>query len=846
MPYTLNGIGSWYYGKKNEHTRQGVCEFCGKSTQLRSYDTTKFFVFVFLPILPLGEKRVIDECSCCKKHRVTSLKEWKSHLKGTIDALHANWLQDPNNVDAAAELLHSIAYFRDTDKLNSISRDIRMHCSYNAEIMNELGLVHAFFNQFEEAEAAFNASLAVKQDRNVEENLAESLMKGLKPDKAKPYLNHITQERLADKLYYVFLLVESYQYMGDHRSALQVIEECENAFPQLKNEKPLRTYRKKFQRNYDSSRSVKGPLISAKSKDKKPLELSFILPKIIFPALIILGLMIYIVNAFLLGLSREVYLVNGLDKPYSIEVNGDKIDLQPMSRQTVKLSEGTTKIDILDLNSEEKNLTVNIKTPFWTRPVNKPILVINPDKVAVFLWQETQYTVEEKDNTDYKSPYRYYAGQHFYKLDSVDYLFKEFPETLMMEEGTKKVKSQFIQLNKSELTSYYIDILNTLDSEHILSYTKARLNYEPDNEINIYAYLNYCDKDTAILHLKTRLDERPILINWHRTYQSYMETYEPSYDLEGEYSAYLENEKDNKALYYLLSRILEDPEEAEKLLLKSIEGNDPSPFGYYGLAYQMLSNGNFDQALLYVQKAVEALPEQESFKLVLNDAMLAQGKYDSLLKEIKSKQNSYPYDGELIAEEVRLHMAKNDSYSAQNSISNYLMLIGSNNQELKETWSTYLNGVLAYCNNDAAKYGASVEGFEEPKLAFEGAFINGEFDKASQIASDNGFDASYFLLLYLAQDNPDPASKYLNQAINIYRSGNKTSQLLADYFSGTKSIVLDEVKSVIMLPESKRIVMAALGKLNPTYKKELYAFAKKLNYERVFPYHFISKIVDDN
>ncbi|OPZ88927.1 MAG: hypothetical protein BWY74_02937 [Firmicutes bacterium ADurb.Bin419] len=517
-----------------------------------------------------------------------------------------------------------------------------------------------------------------------------------------------------------------------------------------------------------------------------------------------------------------------------------------MSRKAVKLPEGTLKVDILDLNSEEKNLTVNIKTPFWTRTVNKPIFVINPDKVAVFLWEETQYTVEEIDSLNYTPPYRYYAGQHFYKLDRVDYLFEEFPETIMMEEGTKKIKSKLIQLNESQLTSYYSDILNTLDSEGIVSYTKARLNYEPDNETNIYTYLNFSDKDSAIAHLKTRLDERPILINWHRAYQDYMEAYDPSHDLEGEYSSYLEKEKDNKALYYLMSRISQSPKASEKLLLKSIEGNDPCPFGYHGMAYKMLSDGNYEQALLYAQKAVEALPYQNSFNSVLKDAMLAQGKYDQLLQENKTQQLSNPYDGKLIAEEILLHMAKNDSTSAQNSISTFLTLVGSADVEFMQTWSSYLNAVLAYCSNDVTTYAASVEGLGSPQFSFESAFINGEFDKALQIATENHFDGSYFLLLYIAQDNPDSASQYLNQAIDAFRSGDATNRLLADYLSGTKEFVLDEVTSIVILPDSKRIVMAALGKLNPTYQKELYTLAKKLNYDRIFPYHFISKIVENS
>lgn len=845
MPYTLNGIGSHYYGKKNVHTHQGICEFCGRTTQINSYDTTEFFVLLFIPIFPLGEKRVIDECSACRRHRVISLKEWKNHLKETIDSLHSNWLLNTNDVETAMELLQSIAYFRDLEKLNSVSRDIRMRCSNNAALMNELGLVHSFFNQFEEAETAFSASLYTEQDNNVRENMAEALSKSLKPDKAKPYLNHITQERITDKFYYIFLLIESYQYIGDHKSALQVIEECENAFPEFKNNKTLRTYRKKSQRNYNSSRRIKGSLITSKSNNKEPQKLQFILPKIIFPAFIVLGLMIYVITAFFLGLSREVYLVNGLNKPYSVEVNGDKIDLQPMSQKMVRLPEGSLKVDILDLNSDEKNLTVEIKTPFWTRPINKPILIINPDKVGVFLWQETQYTVEEQKNLDYEPPYRYYAGQHFYKLDSVNYLFKEFPDTIMMEEGTKRIKSQLLQLNESELNSSLAYILKSLDSENALSYTKARLNYEPDNETNIYAHLSYCDQNGIIDLLKSRLDERPILINWHRTYQNFMENKEPSYDLKGEYTSYLDKEKDNTALYYLLSRIVENPKDAKKLLLKSIEGSDPCPYGYYGLAYQCLSDGNFEDALIYAQKASDALPKQDSFDMVLDDAMLAQGKYDLLLKDNKSQQAVYPLNGDLVAEEILIHMTKGDSTSAKNSISDYLTRIGEYDEETKKMWETYLNGIIAYCTNDVATYATSIEGIEEPKSLFENAFIKGEFDKASQIVSENGFDGSYFLLLYLAQDNPDSASQYLNKAIEAYRSSNKDDQLLADYLSGSKSFGPDEAKSIVILPEAKRIVMTALGKLNPSYQNELYAFAKKLNYDRVFPYHFISKIVEN-
>lgn len=849
MPQTVNGVGTWYYGKKNEHNRQGVCEFCGKPTQLKSYDTTKFFVFAFIPIIPLGEKRVIDECSCCRKHRVVSLKEWEKSLKQTLDSLYDKWIQEPNNVSAATELFKSIAYFRDVERLNCVARDVRMRCADNAQVLNALGLVYSFLNMFVEAEEFFNLSLSLKKDRDVEVNLAEALMKNLQPDKARPYLAYIIQENIKDKIYYINLLIESYQYIGDHRSALEVIEECEKAFPELVSKKPLRIYRKKSQRNYNKSRRIKGSFIPAGSGVNREFKISFILPKLIFPILIVFALVTYFISSFLTGLSREVYFVNGLNKPYNIEVNGKKVNLRSMSNKPVKVREGTIKVDILDLDLEpsEKNLTVDINTSFWTRPLNDQIYIINPDKAAVFLWEKTQYAIDEKDNEGYEPEYRYYTGQHFYDLDRVDYLFSEFPESVDISESIKKVtKTQFIQLDKNQVASYYYDILGSLEPESAKSYLKTRLTYEPEEEISIALYLSYCDKDSAIEFLKSRLDERPVLINWHRIYQGYMEINQPLHDLVEEYSAYLESEKDNKALYYLLSRVLENPKEAEELLIKSIEGDDPCPYGYHGLAYQRLSEGNFEQALQYAQKAVEALPNQNTFNMVLEEAMWAQGEYDLLLKKNEEQQILYPYDGSVVEESVRLHMAKGDLNSAQNAISDYLLRNEPMGSEYNQVWNNYLRGILAYCSGDVAAYSNSIEELEAPQYNFEKAFIKGDFENASKIAADNGLDGSYFLLLYLAESNPDSASRYLSKAADMYNKGGKTERLLAAYLSGTKSITLDEVKSIDLLPDSKCIALAAIGKLNPDYQEELYTFAKKLNYKKVFPYHFINELGKDS
>src|SRR5262245_59119839 len=99
MPHVINGIGTWYYGKRRVHRVKSTCQFCDNLGELESYDTTLFFVVVFVPIIPLGQKRVLEECPNCRKHRVTSLKKWEELKARDIEQLLETLRQNPDDRD---------------------------------------------------------------------------------------------------------------------------------------------------------------------------------------------------------------------------------------------------------------------------------------------------------------------------------------------------------------------------------------------------------------------------------------------------------------------------------------------------------------------------------------------------------------------------------------------------------------------------------------------------------------------------------------------------------------------------------------------------------------------------
>ena len=85
MPLTINGIGTMYYGKRNARSHAGTCESCRKQAQLTDYETTLFFVVLYLPLIPLGRKQLLDSCPACGSHRALPAEAWQSIKQATLE-----------------------------------------------------------------------------------------------------------------------------------------------------------------------------------------------------------------------------------------------------------------------------------------------------------------------------------------------------------------------------------------------------------------------------------------------------------------------------------------------------------------------------------------------------------------------------------------------------------------------------------------------------------------------------------------------------------------------------------------------------------------------------------------
>src|SRR4029079_16829652 len=167
-------------------------------------------------------------------------------------------------------------------------------------------------------------------------------------------------------------------------------------------------------------------------------------------------------------------------------------------------------------------------------------------------------------------------------------------------------------------------------------YAKKVLRADPDESTCLSWIGSKLPPDEAIAILKPGLEKRPVLIEWHRVYQSVMEKAHPEADLKAEYQK-LAAEVKSPDCQYLLARVM-DGEEGTPVLEQAAKGNPPSAYAQYSLGYRALAQGRFDEAKTMMEKALQTKPGEALFEHFYEDALWASRSYDKLREAPQGKQ----------------------------------------------------------------------------------------------------------------------------------------------------------------------------------------------------------------
>jgi tetratricopeptide (TPR) repeat protein len=851
MPSTINGIGTWYYGRDNVHRHGGTCEFCQNHGTLTSYDTTLFFTLLYVPLVPLRRMHVIDECPSCRKHRAMSLRQWEDLRERTLADTFAAYRNNLRDEKLAIEAVMATTAFRHQEAFARVAPVVRENLPGSADVNMVLAGAHEFFGDQEAAAAAYRRSLAVKPDvPEVRRALAVTLLRLGRPDEAAPLVADVLKAKDPEHVGLPYLLVEAYQAAGRHQDALRLLDAIVEAFPDVADDSSVRRYRKTSEKHRGSGKPIASPSLRYTPGAAVERGRFVAVPRLVAPVLLLVALGIFTVVSFGKAGARPVYFVNGLTRAYDIEVNGKRYSLGAGSRQLIlKVKEGEVRVRVPDASLQIPEQVCRVETSFWSRPFVDSHFVINPDQAAILYVERTEYSATP--DYDRVLPVTIHTGRLLYDFSEVDYLFQEFPSSLTGSTGSGTIeKKRLGQQPVEPVGEAFLVLLRNAGKEGAGRFALRQLEATPE-KTEVLPYLCYAlPPEEALAFIRPRLERRPVSVEWHRHYQDLMGAQNPGHDLYDEYKALYQEQPDDVQRIYLLGRVAPEREEARRLLRRAAEASPPSVWALQALAYDAMCEADFRAALEYARKAIALAPGEENFRVHESEALLALGEYDTLIKRAAEGREGRPGDFALVKEEAHLRACRGDLAGARALVDTYMATMPPQVGPLtRGQLRASLDAAVAYAAGDASKYAAMSGDALTTDDRYAAAVCAGRFDDAVAALKEVGVDASAapvepYLTLYLAattRGDSQAARKFLDVAVRSMRKQDADGRRFADYLAAILRPPPEEAAAIPLRPSTKRLALAVMAARFPE-DRALYAeLARPHNYDRRFPYLLVAQ-----
>jgi tetratricopeptide (TPR) repeat protein len=832
MPTVVNGVGTWYYGKRRIHCLKQACSFCSRMAELESYDTTLYFVVFLVPVLPLAQKRVLQACPYCRKHRVVSLKKWEAGKQQAMDELLDRVIKEPDNRDTVLQAIALACSYQDEETLNKLATGLASHWLDDAAIQAQLGTAYAYFARRQEAEAAFRTSLALEDSPEVRRQLALTLLKEGRPDDALPYLRTILEDKVAEHAGLIYLLVEAYQAQGRHDKALEIADQRDAAFPDLAKNADINKQRKISERHRESGKKIASPHLAESSKTGyREGNWTTFVPRLIPPLLLVGALCWYFGAAFWLGQSRPVYLVNGWDQPYTVTIDGQPRTLAPASPTAMRVPEGDVSIEFTDAKIVMPPITCHIETPFFTRPFKSPTFVINPDQVAVLVREEVEYAAAPQ-NIGNGTPPQLLTGKPLHFLEGVDYEFKPFPDTVSVpKKGT--VKKARISLAPDLSVEQRVAVaMQALNREQQAPYFKQLLTLNPDNWFVLEFVIRVLPGNEALDLLSAGLEARPLRVEWHRASQELLAKLHPEEDRRPRYQKLVAETKRDPNALYLLARIEEeDLDEADKLLHEAADANPPSAYAIHALAFDALVEGRFPEAVELAEKAKHLDPHNITIRLGYQQTLLAARKWDELTRELTAAPDKPGLKVLTLEQLAQVYGLKGDEKRAESTIQQIVKQYGSaTDGRERQTLQATEEAKLCCCRKDVPGYlkQAAISG----KPSFFPKLLQGELAEAARFIDPDdaiGQRALLYLAALKAKDQKLADSQWQPLLAALAQGGGHL-RALGEMLAGRRPIQVDFIRRSHIQPAQKRVLLIVVTKRHPDAAGGLFPLARMLDF----------------
>lgn len=836
MPTLVNGIGTHYRGKLNVSSRQGTCSACKREATLVSYDTKLSFVIFFVRIFSLGEKHIIDQCSICGRHGVLPLAEWKEIKSKAIAEATDEFEKDWENPLTIQSSIGRFVMINEAEELRHFQDRVMARHPGNSDIACEFGDAYEYLSDLEAAMAAYQHGF----DQDPEhkcccEGIARGFMLQGKPDMAEPLLLHIVDNGEPDKANLLYALAQCYQGVGNHSKALIFFDQCEALLPSLAQEKSFNKHRELSRKHLSTGKPISHKTLGFRSTgefNKGPL--------VVIALALVVGLMVWLAACFWIGAHRKIYLVNGLDYPYSLVINGSKqLSLPSTEAVPIRISEGEVKVAVTSSSLSIPEQEFTVETSFLSRPFKKPVFVINPDGTALIALTHHHYTDKDRYDEHLATDPNYMLAT-FHNFPVIDYPFSDAPKSIKVSSGSNSpVKSTLHIVDTAHELSggsegvFAIDQLMASNEEVVAEYARKKVQWSPDRLDFIAVYASSVPLDEFTSWSKPRLEARPLEIKFHRIYQQILEK-KSTTATEAQYAALQAADPQDPDLMYLLARVTEDPDLALDRLNRAIElGN--KTYAYLGRGYYYFTNGNYKDAAADYKAAMATLSEDEVPREQLIQIMIAAGNYGEALELMNRQIAVDPDDFSNLYYKAYLLELMNreaEANAATEEIKNMARTEG--NEHSEKLVAQRVSDLRSLARGEYQKVYDSWATSSEDWQKFLGLLIQDKLSAAEHVfpAEELGIAGNAMLAIKHHKIGDQAAvQRYLQEIIKGLQKDSRYRHYV-DALSGKLAWPADKLARLAVDINVKLPVLILLGEIYPEQRDIYWPLAKKLNFDR--------------
>jgi tetratricopeptide (TPR) repeat protein len=849
MPTMVNGIGTHYYGKKNQSNRVGACASCRRTTNLESYDTRLWFVFFLIPVIPLGRKRIIDKCPHCTRHFVVDADTYEQNRQLQVSGSMEQYRREATP-EAALRAHAQLLGYRDIDQAVEFRHSVLERFPDNATLRTGLAAQLDQMSIHDEAAKLFEEAFALDPDLpDARIGVARRRMATGNLDEARELLDFLESPGSGQhfSLGPLDILSSYYQGQGRHEEALELAEHLLTELPDAGQQHGYRSFVKKSERALGRKETILPPrrrslrgLFRAQDPSYAPWQRRLFWTGLVV-GLVAIGLML---NNEYIRRHRTLHVVNACGKPVEVRID-DEVPISVAREGRLSLSEGRHRIRVS--GPLEETLELDVEARFFDRWFKNPVWVLNPGGEAVLDEMTLYYSVQPQPGS-----HNLLTGQSLITRANIDYPFEAPPTSLEVKGKNAQVMKTAIAWLHNPDENLFRALL-ARDRNGALAFAERRLRRGLDDGrgrlLKDYeAEMNGRDWPRAEEFLASGLDRRPVVVAWHRAYQTAAENNRHDDKLVALYDKFLAAEPASGALLYLRGRVEPDSECKRLFYRKSMSADPKLPWPWFALGGLAANEANWNESLPLLQKARELGIEADEVRGWLHIVRVAKSDTQALETEYRAQLAKDPTD-----------------LPAMMFLCDVLATLGRPERIMQElaTWQSRLPAdvqtqvavpMRATGYYQAGKLEDCAQACRQsPSLASSSLRVQAllALGKVKEVVVDRSLDQACndpwtALAVSLAFDlerEGEHATKWRQRAVRQFDTAPAQVSKDAKPLVSTEPVAMTDLLRISAEPFNKALLCAVLAQQFPARRDEYLGAAKKYNLLHSPPYHLVSRTI---